>query len=155
MSSFSRRKSTSVEQIFGIFPIQSNPIQFPWNLVTSRVTPLPTTIMAEAQRAAYSLSISDLVCVLNEKLGLESSKFQGISLPLTCFASSLESEVSVPWQINPGRELTKANSIDRQPGSRSARYSETHSILAEHCAASQQVATRDPLLYRPVSDRER
>ena len=105
--------------------------------------------------AAYNLSISDLLHVLSEKLGLESSKLRGISLPLTRLASSLESEVSAPWQINPRRELMKVNLIDRQPGSQSARRSETHPILAERCAAGQQVATRDPLLHRPVSDRER
>ena len=65
------------------------------NQVTSLVTPLLTT-MAQRLGAAYNLSISDLVRVLNEKLGLESSKFRGISLPLTRFASSLESEVSTP-----------------------------------------------------------
>ena len=60
-----------------------------------------------AQEAAYSLSISDLLHVLNEKLGLESSKFRGISLPPTFSTSSLESEVSARWLINLDRELTK------------------------------------------------
>ena len=48
--------------------------------------------------AAYNLSISDLLRVLSEKLGLESSKLRETSLPLTCLASSLESEVSAPRQ---------------------------------------------------------
>ena len=47
--------------------------------------------------AAYNLSISDLLRVLSEKLGLESSKLRETSLPLTCSASSLESEVSTLW----------------------------------------------------------
>ena len=109
--------------------------------------------MAEAQRAAYSLSISDLVRVLNEKLGLESSKFRGISLPLTCFASSLESEVNCPGEST--SRGADENSVDRQPGSQNPRCSETHPVLAERSAASQQVATRDPLLYRPISHRRR
>ena len=50
-----------------------------------------------AQEAAYSLSISDLLHALNEKLGLESSKFRGITLPPTFSTSSLESEVSARW----------------------------------------------------------
>ena len=49
----------------------------------------------------------------------------------------------------------KVNSIDRQLGGQSARCSETHPILAERLAPSQQAATRDPISYRPVSDRER
>ena len=49
-----------------------------------------------AEEAAYSLSISDLLRGLNEKLDLETSRLRGISLPPACSASSLESEVSVP-----------------------------------------------------------
>ena len=66
-----------------------------------------------AQEAAYSLSISDLLRALSEKLSLESSKLRGISLPLTCLVSSLESEVSAPWKINLNRELMEANPPDR------------------------------------------
>ena len=73
------------------------------NLIQSRkqITSLSVTPLLEAAtmslEAAYNLSISDLLHVLNEKLGLESSKLRGISLPTTCSAGSLESEVSVPW----------------------------------------------------------
>ena len=64
-------------------------------LTPSYLPLLEATTMA--QEAAYSLSISDLLHVLNEKLGLESSKFRGISLPPALSAGSLELEVSVPW----------------------------------------------------------
>ena len=112
------------------------------NLIQSRkqITSLSVTPLLEAAtmslEAAYNLSISDLLHVLNEKLGLESSKLRGIPLPTTCSAGSLESEVSVPWWINLDKELMKVILIDRRPGSQSAGCSEAHHILAEHLAAS-------------------
>ena len=75
------------------------------NHVTDHASAGATTVTMSLE-AVYNLSISDLLHVLNEKLGLESSKLQGISLPLTHLASSLESEVSVPWWINLDSELT-------------------------------------------------
>ena len=118
----------------GVFPMNSLFLS-PRKQITSLLTPLleATTMSLEV---AYNLSISDLLHVLNEKLGLESSKLRGISLPTTCSAGSLESEVSVPRWVNLDKELMKVILIDRRPGSQSAGCSEAHHILAEHLAAS-------------------
>ncbi|KAF9786440.1 hypothetical protein BJ322DRAFT_1210821 [Thelephora terrestris] len=89
-----------------------------------------------SREVAQSLSISDLLSVLNEKLGLERSKLREISLPPIFSASSLESETS------------------RQPGSHSARCSESHPVLAEPFAASQENAARDPLSCRYLIEDE-
>ncbi|KAF9777650.1 hypothetical protein BJ322DRAFT_1131875, partial [Thelephora terrestris] len=46
-----------------------------------------------SREVAHGLSISDLLSVLNEKLGLECSKLRDLSLPPTFSASSLASEI--------------------------------------------------------------
>ena len=53
-----------------------------------------TTIMS--LETARNLSIPDLLCLLNEKLGLGCTRLQETPFPLAVSVASLESEVSEP-----------------------------------------------------------
>ena len=53
---------------------------------------LPLHIMS--LETAHDLSISDLLCVLNEKLGLECTRLRETPLPPAFSTAELESEVS-------------------------------------------------------------
>lgn len=67
--------------------------------------------------SASDLSISDLIRVLNEKLGLACTKLRETSLPPSLSSTSLESEVSV-FELDLDKHLrAEAHPIDRWSGS--------------------------------------
>ena len=103
-----------------------------------------------SQDAIRNLSATELLCALNEKLGLEYAKIRDIQLSSVPF-TTLEPEVSPNQQIrmNARYRLTRLILTARKPRSPSTRYPDVHFIFSEHVAASQQVAARDHLPNRP------
>ena len=90
---------------------------------------------------ARDFSIPDLLCVLNEKLGLESSHLREMRLPPTFSTSSLKAEVSTPL-TNPPQQTWSGSlnteSLDREPRNPSTRRFGPHTFFTEHVAASEQ-----------------
>ena len=91
-------------------------------LVTSLVTLLTATVMS--LEAARNLSISDLLHLLNEKLGLEYTRLRETHLPPVTSAASLESEVTMPRSI-----LIIPSNMAAEPNGQSFR---SKSLKPEH-----------------------
>ena len=111
------------------------------------------SITVMSLEATRDLSIPDLLCLLNEKLGLECTRLQETPLPPLAATASLESEVSVPDR-SPSQQAwlwdLTVNPSDRESRSQSARCPRISALFAEHVAAGQQVTTRDHHSYRPT-----
>ena len=91
---------------------------------------------------ARSLSISDLLCVLNEKLRLECNGLREYHPPPALSTTSLETEVSAPESAHlndRGFEIsyTDRNPPDQKSRNQSTSPSESHSLVAEPVAADQ------------------
>jgi len=102
-----------------------------------------------SSEAARNLSIPELLCALNEKLGLESSRLRQMCLPPIISIASLKAEVSSPLIYPPQRvwwkDLLTLNPSDRKPRNKSTRRSEPRTFFTERIAASEQVTPGDHL----------
>ena len=65
-----------------------------WWITSPATLLVATSATTMSPQAAYDLSIAELLCVLNEKLGLELARVQGIRPPPVVSGASLETNVS-------------------------------------------------------------